>query len=61
LGHVGAVKPGVNGTLGLGSFIQAKARKSAAYRILGGEEVGVGAAAASTKINWIESSEVDVG
>jgi hypothetical protein len=61
-GHVGAVKPGVRGTLGLGSFSQANAIKFAAYRVCGGDEIPVGAAAASTKVSGVDKSvEVGVG
>jgi hypothetical protein len=54
-GQVGAVMPGVRPTPGLGSYRHANVRKLAEYKVRG-IIPGPGAAAASSKVNGVESS-----
>jgi hypothetical protein len=52
----------VRATPGLGSFSQANVLRFAEYNTYGGDEIPVGAVAASTKVNGVESSvDADVG
>jgi hypothetical protein len=52
----------VRASPGFGSFIQANVFRFAEYSTCGGDEIPVGAAAASTKVNGVESSvDADVG